>query len=372
MIKFLDLQKINAQYAAELKQVAAEVIDSGWFLMGERLNSFEDKLANYIGTKNAIGVANGLDALRLILKAYIDMGVMSEGDEVIVPANTYIASVLAITDNRLKPVLVEPKESSFNLDIDLIESHITPKTKAILIVHLYGQVCWNEKLADLAKKHHLKIIEDNAQTIGAEWNGIKSGNLGDAAGFSFYPGKNLGALGDAGAVTTNDDALAKHIRALGNYGSNKKYVNEFQGLNSRLDEIQAAFLEVKLKYIDTENQYRRKIAAMYLNGIKNPKIQLPIPENQTVSFEENKEHVWHLFVIRCTEREKLQEYLTANGVQTLIHYPIPPNKQLAYKEMNHIDYPLTNDIHSEVLSLPISPVLTFEEITKVIDCIEKF
>lgn len=372
MIKFLDLQKINAKYAAELKQAAADIIDSGWFLMGERLSSFETKLADYIGAKNAIGVANGLDALRLIFKAYIDLGVMNEGDEVIVPANTYIASILAITDNRLKPVLVEPNEKSFNLDIDLIESHITPKTKAIMVVHLYGQVSWSQKLADLAKKHNLKIIEDNAQAIGAEWNGIKTGNLGDASGFSFYPGKNLGALGDAGAVTTNDAVLAKHIRMLGNYGSQKKYVNEVQGLNSRLDEIQAAFLEVKLKYIDTENQYRRQLAALYLNGIKNPLISLPFPENQAFDFIQNTEHVWHLFVIRCQQREKLQEYLTANNVQTLIHYPIPPNKQLAYKEMNHLDFPLTNAIHNEVLSLPISPVMTEEEIQQVITILNNF
>ncbi|WP_264522058.1 DegT/DnrJ/EryC1/StrS family aminotransferase [Flavobacterium sp. N1994] len=372
MIKFLDLQKINAQYANELKQTASEVIDSGWFLMGEKVNSFETKLANYIGTKNAIGVANGLDALRLILKAYIDMGVMNEGDEVIVPANTYIASVLAITDNRLKPILVEPKVSNFNIDIDLIESQITPKTKAIMIVHLYGQVCWNDKLADLAKKYNLKVIEDNAQAIGAIWNGIKTGNLGDAAGFSFYPGKNLGALGDAGAVTTNDDALAKHIRALGNYGSQKKYVNEFQGLNSRLDEIQAAFLEIKLKYIDTENQYRRQLASLYLKGIKNPNITLPFPENTKLDYAQNTEHVWHLFVIRCTDREKLQEYLIANDIQTLIHYPIPPNKQLAYKEMNHMDYPITNAIHNEVMSIPISPVMIEDEVQKIITILNEF
>jgi dTDP-4-amino-4,6-dideoxygalactose transaminase len=372
MIKFLDLQKINAQYSNELKQVVSEVIDSGWFLMGEKLSSFESKLAQYIGTKNAIGVANGLDALRLILKAYIDLGVMQEGDEVIVPANTYIASVLAISDNRLKPILVEPKDSSFNLNIDLIESHITTKAKAIMIVHLYGQVCWNEKLVALAKKYNLKVIEDNAQAIGAEWNGIKTGNLGDATGFSFYPGKNLGALGDAGAVTTNDDLLAKHIRALGNYGSNKKYVNEFQGLNSRLDEIQAAFLEVKLNFIDTENQYRRELAALYLNGIKNPKIILPFPENSMLSASKNTEHVWHLFVIRSKERTNLQEYLASNNIQTLIHYPIPPNKQLAYKEMNDIDYPVTNAIHDEVLSLPISPIMEVDEVTRIIEIINQF
>ena len=371
MIKFLDLQKINAQYAAALKQAASEVIDSGWFLMGDRLNSFEKKLANYVGTSHAIGVANGLDALRLILKAYIDMGLISEGDEVIVPANTYVASVLAITDNRLQAVMVEP-DASFNLDINLIEKHITNKTKAIMIVHLYGQVCWSEKLAILAKKYNLKIIEDNAQAIGAEFNGIKTGALGDAAGFSFYPGKNLGALGDAGAITTNDSDLAERVRALGNYGSRKKYVNEFQGLNSRLDEIQAAFLEVKLKYLDAENQYRRQLAALYLNGITNPEIHLPFPNNRTVYHEENQEHVWHLFVIRHAKRDQLQDYLTKNGVQTLIHYPIPPNKQLAYQEMNHLDYPITNAIHETVLSLPLSPVMTVDDVQEVIDLLNNF
>lgn len=372
MIKFLDLQKINTQYADELKQAAADVIDSGWFLMGNQLSSFENKLANYVGAAHAIGVANGLDALRLILKAYIDMGIMTEGDEVIVPANTYIASLLAISDNRLKPILVEPNSDSYNLDIDLIEQHITPKTKAIMVVHLYGQVCWSNELSALAKKHNLKIIEDNAQAIGATWNGIKTGNLGDAAGFSFYPGKNLGALGDAGAVTTNDAALAEQVRALGNYGSKQKYVNEFQGLNSRLDEIQAAFLEVKLKHIDTENQYRRKLAAIYLNGIANPNIQLPVPNNKAFNPAENPEHVWHLFVIRHPRRNELQEYLTKNGIQTLIHYPIPPNKQLAYKELNALDFQITNDIHDTVLSLPLSPVLSETEVATVVKALNSF
>jgi dTDP-4-amino-4,6-dideoxygalactose transaminase len=372
MIKFLDLQKINAQYAAELKQAAAEVIDSGWFLMGEKVSQFESELAQYVGAAHAIGVANGLDALRLILNAYIKMGVMSAGDEVIVPANTYIASLLAISDNNLIPVLVEPNNITFNLDLDLIEKHITPKTKAIMVVHLYGQVCWNENLVAIAKKYNLKIIEDNAQAIGAEWNGIKTGNLGDAAGFSFYPGKNLGALGDSGAVTTNDPVLAEQIIALGNYGSKKKYVNEYQGLNSRLDEIQAAFLSVKLKHIDLENQYRRELAALYLNGISNPKIQLPVPNNAKFTPRENTEHVWHLFVVRCKERDKLQAYLIENGIQTLIHYPIPPNKQLAYKELNKLDFPITNAIHDEVLSLPISPVLTTEEVQIVIEVLNRF
>lgn len=371
-IKFLDLQKINAQYATELKQVAVDAIDSGWYLRGERVSTFENKLAEFIGTKNAIGVANGLDSLRLILKGYINLGFMSEGDEVIVPANTYIASLLAISDNNLIPVIVEPSTTTFNIDIDLIESNITTKTKAILIVHLYGQICWDEKIQTLAEKYNLKIIEDNAQAIGAIWNGKKSGNLGDAAGFSFYPTKNLGALGDAGAVTTNDTTLAEQIRVLGNYGSKEKYVNDFQGLNSRLDEIQAAFLEVKLKYLDAENQYRRKIAARYLNEIVNPNIQLPTPSNTLFSVEENQEHVWHLFVIRSKHRDLLQQFLTENGIQTLIHYPIPPNKQKAYASLNHLDFPLTTKIHEEVLSLPISSVISEDETTRIIQVLNSY
>ncbi len=268
MIKFLDLQKINAQYEQELKQAAAEVIDSGWYLLGEKLQCFETNLASYIGAKHVIGVANGLDALRLILKAYIEMGVMQEGDEVIVPANTFIASMLAISDNGLKPVLVEPDINTYNIDFDKIEEKITKRTKAIMVVHLYGLVCWSDKLEQLAKKYNLKIIEDSAQAIGAEWNGIKAGALSDASGFSFYPGKNLGALGDGGAVTTDDDELASTVRALGNYGSHQKYVHKYQGLNSRLDDIQAVFLDIKLKYLDKENQHRREIAEYYCTNIK--------------------------------------------------------------------------------------------------------
>ena len=278
-IKFLDLQKINAQYADELKQAASDVIDSGWYLLGERVKQFETHLADFIGVKHAIGVANGLDALRLILKAYKEMGIMQEGDEIIVPANTYIATILAITDNRLKPVLVEPDINTYNLDISLIEQHITSRTRAIMVVHLYGQACWSTELENIAKKYKLKIIEDNAQAIGAIWNGKRTGSLGDAAGFSFYPGKNLGALGDSGAVTTNNDRLAEVVRALANYGSKVKYHNEYQGLNSRLDEIQAAFLDIKLKYIDVENQRRREIAQYYCENIKHPEIILPMPEN---------------------------------------------------------------------------------------------
>jgi dTDP-4-amino-4,6-dideoxygalactose transaminase len=366
MIKFLDLQAINLQYQEEIEERLLKVFRSGWYLQGEENKNFEENLKKYIGAPYAIGVANGLDALRLILKAYIELGQMHEGDEVIVPANTYIASILAITDNRLVPVLVEPDINSYNIDITKIEEKITPRTKAIMIVHLYGQVCWSEELDMLAKKHNLKIIEDNAQAIGAEWNGVKTGNLGDAAGFSFYPGKNLGALGDAGAVTCKDTKLANLIRAIANYGSNKKYVNDFQGLNSRLDEIQAAALDVKLKYINRDNQVRKSIARRYCNEINNSKITLPIYPNTEDS------HVWHLFVIKTTEREKIQHYLAENGIQTLIHYPIPPHKQKAYSIMNGYVYPITELIHEQVLSLPISPVLTKNDVDKVIEIINSY
>jgi dTDP-4-amino-4,6-dideoxygalactose transaminase len=371
MIQFLDLKKINAQYVAELKQAAAEVIDSGRYLLGERVKQFEANLANYIGVKHAIGIANGLDALRLILKAYIELGVMQEGDEIIVPANTYIATILAITDNRLKPVLVEPDINTYNLDLNLIEEHITERTKAIMVVHLYGRVCWDTKLEEIAKKHDLKIVEDNAQAIGAEWNGIKSGDLGDASGCSFYPGKNLGALGDAGAVTTNDDELAEVVRALGNYGSKVKYINEYQGLNSRLDELQAAFLDIKLNYLDAENQRRREIAQYYCHNIKHPAIILPV-NSSLITHHSSASHVWHLFVIRTQNRDKLQEYLTQHGVQTLIHYPIPPHKQRAYLNWNMKIFPITDQIHHEVLSIPISTVISKSEIEQVVQLINSF
>ncbi|MDD2798992.1 MAG: DegT/DnrJ/EryC1/StrS family aminotransferase [Bacteroidales bacterium] len=401
MIKFLDLQKINEQYQQELKEAVGRVIDSGWYLLGKELQNFEQNLSQYIGVKHAIGVANGLDALRLIFKAYIEMGVMQVGDEVIVPANTYIASILAISDNRLNPVLVEPNIETYNLDISLIERCITPRTKAIMVVHLYGQICWSDELELLAKKYNLKIIEDNAQAIGANLpqppakagqafprreeknsEGVtqshtltkKTGALGDAAGFSFYPGKNLGALGDAGAVTTNDDLLADTVRALGNYGSKQKYVNEYKGLNSRLDELQAAILNVKLKYIDVENQRRRESAAYYCEHIKNEKITLPVDNHRLTTYDLrlDSSHVWHLFVIRCDERERLQQFLMDNGVQTLIHYPIPPHKQTAYKELNDLSFPITEKIHSEVLSLPMSPVMSDKEIERVVEVINSF
>jgi len=373
MIKFLNLKLINQQFSLELKQAAAEVIDSGWYLKGERLERFETNLAAYLGVKHAIGVANGLDALRLILKAYIEIGVMREGDEVIVPANTYIATILAITDNRLKPILVEPDINTYNLDFSLIEQHITPRTRAIMVVHLYGQVCWSLELETIAKRHNLKIIEDNAQAIGAMWNGKRSGSLGHAIGNSFYPGKNLGALGDAGAVTTNDDQLAEIVRALGNYGSKQKYVNDYQGLNSRLDEIQAAFLDVKLKYIDAENQHRSEIAQYYCENIKNPAIVLPNNNNFSLfTIHYSRSHVWHLFVIRCSQRDKLQKYLADKGVQTLIHYPIPPHKQKAYNEWNNLSFPVTEQIHDEVLSLPISSVLKENEVKNITDLVNAF
>jgi len=366
MIKFLDLQKVNLQHQKEIEEQLLEVFRSGWYLLGAKVQSFENNLSQYIDSKYAIGVANGLDALRLILRAYIEMGIMNIGDEIIVPSNTYIASILAISDNRLVPVLVEPELNTYNIDISKIEEKITSKTRGILIVHLQGRIVFSDELKQIAQKHDLKIIEDNAQSIGAIWNGLKSGNLGDAAGFSFYPGKNLGALGDAGAVTTNDEELAKTIRALANYGSNQKYVNIYQGLNSRLDEIQAAVLDVKLKYIDHENTIRREIAKRYINEIKNPVVILP--ENP----EHENEHVWHVFVIRSEKRDELQDYLTKNGIQTLIHYPIPPHHQEAYKDWKDLSYPISEKIHREVLSLPISPVLDAAEVQKIITIVNDF
>lgn len=365
MIKFLDLQKVNSQYEEELKEAANRVVDSGWYLMGKELESFEAQYADFCGAEYCLGVANGLDALRLIFKAYIEIGVMKKGDEVIVPANTYIASVLAISDNDLIPVFVEPNSETYNLESNNIEAAITSKTKAILTVHLYGQMSIDQNMLDVCKKNNLKLIEDGAQSHGAKWNGEVSGAIGDAAGHSFYPGKNLGALGDSGAVTTNNKELAKTIKALSNYGSHVKYENQYKGLNSRLDEIQAAFLNVKLKYIQKDIAGRRRIANFYLENIKNPAIILP-----EVLKEEG--HVWHLFVIRTKKRVELQKYLTENGIQTLIHYPIPPHKQLAYKEYNNLSFPITEQIHSEVLSLPISPVLNTDEIFKVIHFMNKY
>ena len=366
MIKFLDLQKVNATYATELKAAAGKVIDSGWYLQGEQNVQLEKNLKELTGAPNAIAVGNGLDALRLILRAYIEMGVMQEGDEVIVPANTYIATILAITDNRLTPVLVEPSIDTYNIDIDKIEEAITSRTRAIMIVHLYGRVVWSEKLQEMAQKYNLKIIEDNAQAIGAMWKDIHSGNLGDAAGFSFYPGKNLGALGDSGAVTTKDPEVARIVRAVANYGSEKKYVNTYMGLNSRMDEIQAAFLNVKIKHVLQENACRREIANYYCSHIKNSKVILP---EQPV---DPMEHVYHIFAVRTADRDALQSYLAENGIQTLIHYPLPPHKQICYKDWNNRSYPITEKIHREVLSLPMSAVMTEDEVKTVVEIINKF
>ncbi len=365
MIKFLDLQKINAQYEQELKIAANRVIDSGWYLMGKELETFEQSYATMCNVEFALGVANGLDALRLIFKGYIELGIMSKGDEVIVPANTYIASVLAITDNDLIPVFVEPNLETYNLDSNKIEAAITSKTKAILTVHLYGQNSIDDQMLEICSKHDLKLIEDGAQSHGAKWNNKISGSLGDAAGHSFYPGKNLGALGDAGAVTTNDKVLAKTISALRNYGSEKKYENKYKGLNSRLDEIQAAFLSVKLKYIQKDIEGRRKVANYYLENIKNPAFILPKVNNK-------EGHVWHLFIIRTKNRVKLKNYLKEKGIETLIHYPIPPHKQNAYKEWNNETYIISEKLHNEIISIPISSVIEKKEYVRVVEVLNDF
>jgi len=381
MIKFLDLQKVTSNFEPELSQEVQKVIQKGWFLQGEEVSSFETEYSEYIGSKHCVGVGNGLDALRLILKAYIEMGVMHEGDEVIVPANTYIATILAISDNRLKPVLVEPDINTLNINLTLIEDYITSRTRAIMIVHLYGRTCWSENLEALAKRYKLKIIEDNAQAAGArvlasisrngESTSKRTGSLGDAAGHSFYPGKNLGAIGDAGAVTTDDDELATIIRSLGNYGSSKKYINEYQGINSRLDEIQAAVLRVKLKTLDIDNQKRCEIAEIYGRHINNPLIILPnlnIPD----SFSKELSHVWHIFALRLKNRDKFQEFLLQNGIQTMVHYPIPPHKQQAYKSMNDTTYPITEKIHEEVISLPLNQNLENYEVEQIIKSVNGF
>jgi dTDP-4-amino-4,6-dideoxygalactose transaminase/predicted nucleic acid-binding protein len=364
-IPFLDLKSLNTQYFNEYEKAFDSVVNSGWYIQGNECKEFDKEFAQYCGTKYAIGVANGLDALILILRAYKEMGVMGDGDEVIVPSNTYIASILAISQNNLVPVLVEPRLDTYLIDPAKIEEKITSKTKAILPVHLYGQTCEMDKINEIAKKYNLKVIEDSAQSHGAYFGDKRSGNLGDASGFSFYPGKNLGALGDGGAVTTNDEELANTIKALGNYGSHKKYENLYKGINSRLDEMQAAMLRVKLRYLDNEVEKRREIANYYLENIKNENIILP-----TVRAEDN--HVWHLFVIRTNKRDELQKYLLDNGVQTLIHYPLPPHKQKAYTEWNNQSYPISEQIHNEVLSLPISGVQSLEDTMKIVEVINDF
>ena len=365
MIKFLDIQKITQRYSDEIHQAASRVIDSGWYLLGEESKRFEKNYAGFIGTDYCVSVANGLDALRIILKAYMELGIMKEGDEIIVPANTFIASILAITDNRLVPVLVEPDIRTYQLDDTKIEKAISPKTKGIMIVHLYGQCAYTGKIGEICKKYNLKLIEDNAQASGCKFNGTVTGSLGDAAGHSFYPGKNLGAFGDGGAITTNDKKLEETARALANYGSNEKYIFNYQGLNSRLDEIQAAILDVKLKYLNKDNLRRKEVASYYLTHINHPEVILPEVNNWDA-------HVFHLFVIRSSHRDDLLQYLNNKGIQALIHYPVPPHKQKAYKDWNNLHLPVTEKIHNEVLSLPISQVITDEEVTKITECINAY
>lgn len=364
-VDFLDLKGINLNYERELQEAFTRVLHSGWYIMGKELLEFEAKFAQYCGVKHCVGVANGLDALILTIRAWKELGKLKKGDEIIVPANTYIASVLAITENDLTPVFVEPNENTFNLDPEKIEKALTNKTKAILPVHLYGQISDMPAIKKIAEKHGLLILEDSAQSHGAEIDGVKAGAWGDASGFSFYPGKNLGAIGDAGAITTNDPELDKVLRAIRNYGSHKKYHNITCGVNSRLDELQAALLSVKLDHLDSDTQIRKDIAKRYLSEINNNKITLP-------KLQDEKNHVWHLFVIKCAEREAFQNYLAAEGIQTLIHYPIPPHKQEAYKQFNDLKLPITEKIHDQVLSLPISPVMTSEQVTYVINVINAF
>lgn len=365
MIKFLDLQKITEKYSNEVHEAVNRVVDSGWYLLGEETTRFEKQYSKYIGTNYCVGVANGLDALIWIFRAYIELGVMQRGDEVIVPANTYIATILAITENGLKPILVEPSLETYQIDDSKIEERISSRTKAICIVHLYGQCAYTEKIGELCKCYNLKLIEDNAQAHGCLYKGRRTGSLGDVAGHSFYPGKNLGALGDGGAVTTNDELLAKTIRSLANYGSSKKYVFDYCGRNSRLDEIQAAVLSVKLKHLDEDNNARRNIAKQYLEGISNPLIVLPI-------INDWNSHVFHVFPIRSERRDDLQKYLLDNGVQTIIHYPIPPHKQQCYVEWNSMSFPITEKIHQEELSLPINQVIPVVEIKKIVHLINEF
>lgn len=365
MIKFLDLQKITQKHLKEIHSAVGRVIDSGWYLQGNENMRFEENYSRYIGVNCTIGCANGLDALIWIFRAYIEMGIMSPGDEIIVPANTYIASILAISENGLKPVLVEPNINTYQIDDSKIEKAITDRTRAIFIVHLYGQCAYTDNIGKLCQKYNLKLVEDNAQAHGCIFKGKKTGSLGDAAGHSFYPGKNLGAFGDAGAVTTNDEELAKIVRAIANYGSTEKYVFKYIGRNSRLDEIQAAVLNVKLEYLDEDIAFRKEVGKYYIEHITNPKIIIPIVSNWDA-------HVFHIFPIRCKQRDELQKYLSVNGVQTIIHYPIAPHKQECYKEWNFLSYPLTEQIHLEELSLPMSPVMTIEDMETVVSLINRF
>lgn len=365
MILFNDLKGVTAKYADELHEAVNRVVDSGWYLGSEENDRFEKDFGDYIGTQYCVGVGNGLDALVWIYRAYIELGIMKKGDEVIVPANTYIASIHAITENGLVPVLVEPKRETLEMDDDKVEAAITQRTKAIMIVHLYGRCAYTDKIGSLCRKYNLKLIEDNAQAHGCTYRGKKTGSLGDAAGHSFYPGKNLGAFGDAGAVTTDDEALAKTIRALANYGSQKKYVFKYIGRNSRLDSIQAAVLDVKLRHLDEDNAHRKAIAHYYYDHISNPLVTLPVRMDDA-------NNVYHIFPILCKQRDALQQYLKDRGIQTLIHYPIPPHKQECYKDWNNWCLPISESIHKEELSLPMHAVLTMDEAKEVVEAVNSF
>lgn len=361
MIKFLDLKAINEQHRMEMDAAIKRVLDSGWYLLGKEIESFEKEFSEYCGVKHAVGCANGLDALKLIIQAYG----FGPGDEIVAPANTYIASLISISANGATPVLVEPDINTYLIDPEKIEDAITSRTKAIMVVHLYGRAMDMTRIWEIAEKYNLKIIEDSAQAHGAMFNGKRVGNLGDASGFSFYPGKNLGCLGDGGAVTTNDDGLAEKIRALRNYGSDVKYHFPYRGTNSRLDEIQAALLRVKLPHLDNDNAIRRRIAERYCSEIKNPNVILPhLPDDAM-------QNVWHVFPIRVQNRTEFQQHLSDNGIQTVIHYPIPPHRQPAYVEWHGLTLPITEKIHDEIISLPISPVMAEEEVSKVVDVINR-
>lgn len=365
MIKYLDLKLVTAQHGSEISEAVQRVVESGLYLQGVENKAFCEEFANFIGTAHCVGCGNGLDALTLILRAYKEMGVMQDGDEVIVPANTYIATILAITENNLKPVLVEPRIDTFQIDDTRIEEAITPRTRAIMIVHLYGKCAYTDRIGDICRHHDLRLIEDNAQAHGCHFGNRRTGSLGDAAAHSFYPGKNLGALGDGGAVTTNDTELAEMITTLANYGSSRKYVFDYKGRNSRLDEVQATVLRVKLRYLDADNARRRDIALQYAERIHNERLQLP-------SMEYCKQSVHHIFPVLCKQRDELQKYLLENGVQTMVHYPIPPHRQLCYKEMAELQLPITEQIHAEELSIPLNQTLTQEEVATIIDVLNKF
>ena len=376
---------MTACHAEEYHEAMRQVVDSGWFLQGEQTRAFESAYASFIGTRHCIGVGNGLDALTLIYRAYIEMGRMQPGDEVLVPANTFIASILAITENGLRPVLVEPNKDTLEIDEELLEQHVTSRTRSLMLVHLYGRCAWTERIAAFCRDHNLLLVEDNAQAHGCKvtkyqsdkvtkyqsdkvtkyQSGKVTGSLGHAAGHSFYPGKNLGSMGDCGAVTTNDDELAAVIRALGNYGSSEKYVSDYKGRNSRIDELQAAFLQVKLKYLNEDNARRQQIGRRYEQEISNPLIWLPRPMA-------DGENVYHLFPVFSAERDALQQYLMEHGVETLVHYPVPPHRQKCYSEWNNLSLPITEQLSREELSLPMSPVLTDEEVSEVIRLVNEF